>query len=364
MHKKLSANPKWTRSIAWICLVLFWLTTAAGCAWKKQYQYNYDNNGIQLEYNPSDWEMTETVVQGKQNARLLTHNRENARVYLMRYRNYYNGSSGLEQIVNEAAMEYPDRSLDRSTSSQASTDQYQFAEYNRSFQYSREGTDMDVKIAAKNVNTLLLIAVSEVESGASEEVKSQSELILDSAIFSTSAVLMPEDGNGSTLDESLEYDSRMIPAPEYHYLGIAYYTDSNGNQRDAYLPLGNQLEVGNGMISSSAHGIYLANTITPDDVTAQQIIQEATDSLILSIEAGGYTLLESSDIIVENNGLTAICYFVYQTDQPEPVTTIAYADIKEGGYLMAAITIDPNAADEYTDLLFEEIQKAYAFSLG
>lgn len=161
-------------------------------------------------------------------------------------------------------------------------------------------------------------------------------------------------------DEDFAKRNQYALKEGHHYLGQAHFNDFFGNPQTAYIPYGGIINLIEGMVSGSNHGVYIANGAieSEDAVSIVTELKEALQETGFSIQIGEIT---------EQNHL-AYFPFMYE-EEFEGVKYkhfgIRYAKMREdGSCLFSEMIFTPQMFDEETEALLQEMQEEYQISFA
>lgn len=168
-----------------------------------------------------------------------------------------------------------------------------------------------------------------------------------------------------------EANKQFAPAPQYEYLGIAYFLDDEDYPRDSYVPYGTDTEFSEHQVYSKNHGVSIQLSLTREYADAKEALDNfpASTSFPASI-SNMPDDLEVYDLgggTADNNTVGASLSGIVGTNEDGSEALylmVAYADIRDDGYYMIGyIIIYASEYDDETALLLEEINDCYAITL-
>lgn len=166
------------------------------------------------------------------------------------------------------------------------------------------------------------------------------------------------------------YQQLFALAPEYQYIGIAYYKAPEGRFAsdqftDAYIPYGDKISYPNDgyAVEVEAHGMRVFHTNVRTDGNAQDVVDQAYQKMIddgmnVSQDYSKETYYDKDYDIATKQ----IAFF--EDNGTKPRIAILYADTRGNGYYVSAqITYLPEQYDDAHDALLEELRDVFAVKL-
>ncbi len=191
------------------------------------------------------------------------------------------------------------------------------------------------------------------------------------------SILKTNLSNPSVLyDDSLTETEKMQKlqqvykkAPEYHYIGLAYYEDGfseEGVLRDAYIPYEeNYVQRDVYSVYGYAHGVGVRQHMK-QSTTAIEANKLLVDEFVDKIKNSyGSTPIMISSKTFDNDTI-AVTIMNYLDDQKRPVDVFLYTDIRDNGkaYLCAEITVTPLAFDDKSNELLKEMDDIFGLTVS
>lgn len=184
----------------------------------------------------------------------------------------------------------------------------------------------------------------------------------------------PEEGSGNaeqTLSITTEnYQQLFALAPEYQYIGIAYYKAPEGrfasaSFTDAYIPYGEKRSYPNDgyAVEVEAHGMRVFHTNVRTDGNAQDVVDQAYQKMI-DDGVNVYQDFQDETYYDKNYDIAAKQIAFFEDNKTKPRIAILYADTRGNGYyVFAQITYLPEQYDDAHDALLEELRDVFAINL-
>lgn len=153
-------------------------------------------------------------------------------------------------------------------------------------------------------------------------------------------------------------------APEYEYVGIAYFMDEEGNPRDGYIPMGTDTVFTESDVYAKNHGVSCKVQLTREYENAQELLNDCINGDIqLSGDDIQDILFREGGNVAEDKTMGIRYYCVAGNDSagnPNAYMKFFYADIKDDGYyLLAEFIFYGPEFDEDTAALITELSDAY-----
>ncbi len=212
----------------------------------------------------------------------------------------------------------------------------------------------------KRVLLLLVIMVCLILNACDGGKNSLNQKQEESGVDAGQMVLVTEEN----------YQQLFALAPEYQYIGIAYYKApegrfASGSFTDAYIPYGDKISYPNDgyAVEAEAHGMRVFHTNVKTDGNAQDVVDQAYQKMI--DDGMNVSQDHSSETYYDkDHDIAAKQIAFFEDNGTNPRIAVLYADTRGNGYyIFAQITYLPEQYDDTHDALLEELRDVFSMNL-